>query len=117
MSNENINVHTEDPKPAAAETATPGAETTQNPTAEQPKPDAGTPAAEPKPEMPKDPRAEEPAAVAAEEKGIWDKVTDHFSENWDKYAIGGGALAIGFVLGYAIAKKGSSTTESAPVEA
>lgn len=109
MSNENINVHTEDPKPAAAETAAPGAEP-QKPTAEQP-------AAEPKPEMPKDPRAEEPAAVAAEEKGIWDKVTDHFSENWDKYAIGGGALAVGFVLGYAIAKKGSSATESAPAEA
>ena len=112
MSNENINVHTEDPKPAAAETAAPGAEP-QKPTAEQP----AAPAAEPKPEMPKDPRAEEPAAVAAEEKGIWDKVTDHFSENWDKYAIGGGALAVGFVLGYAIAKKGNSATESAPAEA
>ena len=104
MSNENINVHEKDPNPGA-ETAAPGAEP-QKPTAEQPKP-----------EMPKDPRAEEPAAVAAEEKGIWDKVTDHFSENWDKYAIGGGALAVGFVLGYAIAKKGSSATESAPTEA
>lgn len=115
MSNENINVHTEDPNPGA-ETAVPGAEP-QKPTAEQPKPDAAAPAAEPKPEMPKDPRAEEPAAVAAEEKGIWDKVTEHFSENWDKYAIGGGALAVGFVLGYAIAKKGSSSTETAPAEA
>ena len=115
MSNENINVHTEDPKPAAAEMAAPGAEP-QKPTAEQPKKDGEQPAA-PAAEMPKDPRAEEPAAVAAEEKGIWDKVTDHFSENWDKYAIGGGALAVGFVLGYAIAKKGSSATESAPAEA
>ena len=115
MSNENINVHTEDPKPAAAETAAPGAEP-QTPTAEQPKPDGGTPAAEPKPEMPKDPRAEEPTAVATEEKGTWDAICDHFSNNWQTYAAGGAGLAVGIAIGIAIAKK-SGSTESAPTEA
>ena len=111
MSNENINVHTEDPKPAAAETAAPGAEP-QKPTAEQP----AAPAAEPKPEMPKDPRTEEPAAVATEEKGTWDAICDHFSNNWQTYAAGGAGLAVGIAIGIAIAKK-SSSTESAPAEA
>lgn len=114
MSNENINVHTEDPKPAAAETAAPGAEP-QKPTAEQPKKDAEQPAA-PAAEMPKDPRAEEPAAVATEEKGTWDAICDHFSNNWQTYAAGGAGLAVGIAIGIAIAKKGSST-ESAPAEA
>ncbi len=110
MSNENITTHDQDPK-VNTEAAAPA-----EPKPDTPKKDGEQPAA-PAAEMPKDPRAEEPAAVAAEEKGIWDKVTDHFSENWDKYAIGGGALAVGFVLGYAIAKRGSGSTESAPAEA
>lgn len=109
MSNEtNVNVHTEDPNP--------GTETA----AEQPKPTPEQPAAEPqKPEgdRPAKTADGEPAAEGAKkEEGIWDAVCTHFSDNWDKYAIGGGAMALGFVLGYALAKK-SSSTESAPAEA
>ena len=107
MSNENINVHAEDPNPAAEVAA------------EQPKPTQEQPAAEPKPaegDRPAKTADGEPAAEEAKkEEGIWDAVCTHFSDNWDKYAIGGGALAVGFVLGYALAKK-SGSTEAAPAE-
>ena len=111
MSNEaNVNIKPEDPQVTTAEA----------PAAEQPKPaEAATPGAEqPKPEgdRPAKTADGEPAAEEAKkEEGIWDAVCTHFSDNWDKYAIGGGALAVGFVLGYALAKKGS--TEAAPAEA
>lgn len=108
MSNEaNVNIKPEDPQVTTAEV----------PAAEQPKPEQ--PAAEPKPEgdRPAKTADGEPAAEEAKkEEGIWDAVCTHFADNWDKYAIGGGAMALGFVLGYALAKK-SSSTESAPAEA
>lgn len=114
MSNENINVHAEDPKPGAETTA-------EQPAAEQPKPaEAATPTAEqPKPEgeRPAKTADGEPAATtAAEEKGVWDSICDHFSENWQAYAAGGAGLAVGIAIGIAIAKK-SGSTESAPAEA
>lgn len=108
MSNENINVHAEDPKPGAETT------TAEQPAAEQPKP-----AEAPKPEGDRPAKTADGAPAAEEakkEEGIWDAVCTHFADNWDKYAIGGGAMALGFVLGYALAKK-SDSTEAAPAEA
>ena len=110
MSNEaNVNIKPEDPQVTTAEA--PGAEqpkpTQEQPAAEQPKPEGDRPA--------KTADGEPAAEEAKKEEGIWDAVCTHFADNWDKYAIGGGAMALGFVLGYALAKKSDST--AAPAEA
>ena len=108
MSNENINVHAEDPKPAAEAAAEQPKPTQDQPAAEQPKPEGDRPA--------KTADGEPAATTTAEEKGVWDSICDHFSENWQAYAAGGAGLAVGIAIGIAIAKK-SGSTESAPAEA